>query len=277
MMMFIDKNWRSFCQKIAEQNWRCAPACEINSNETSYIVLKHDVETDVASALRIAQIENQYGLRGSYYVQAYLLKNAKNIEKLRKIQRLGHEVSYHHDVMDVCRGDLNLALVEFESNRKLFEDNGFDVVTVCQHGNPLIERVGYSSNRDFFRSVKTQGLYPNIADIMVNYKSSVPTDYLYFSDAGRQFKLIYDPLNDDLADFSDKNTPYQNLNQLLDSLTSERGNIVSIHPHRWSKSALRHWLRGGMFKVIKTVAKILYKAPLLRKLMNRYYYLAKKI
>ena len=103
---------------------------------------------------------------------------------------MGHEVTYHHDVMDSCKGDLEKAILEFESNRQKFEDNGFPVVTVCQHGNPIIERVGYHSNRDFFRSEQVRMRYPNIADIMVDYPKKYSTQYLYFSDAGRIFKRI---------------------------------------------------------------------------------------
>lgn len=276
-MIFVYKKWEEFCIKLHENGIHSIPACEVNADLNNYIVLKHDVETDVSHAYEIAQIEKKYGHRGSYYVQAYLLDNYTNVDMLSKMQKMGHEISYHYDVLDSCKGDFDRAIDEFEKICQLFEQKGFQIVTVCQHGNPIIERNGYHSNRDFFRSKRVRDLYPHIMDIMVNFKEQVPTDYLYFSDAGRAFRLIYDPINNDVIDSDDKNVLYNDLVSLFGVLDTIKGNIVSIHPHRWTKSVLIYTVKKFIFKVLKFVAKILVKIPVFSKLMSRYYYLAKKI
>ncbi len=276
-MIFIYKKWKTFCTALNQHGFLSVPAREIDSTTSSYVVLKHDVETNVERAYTIACIERDCGHRGSYYVQAYLLDDARNVALLKEMQDMGHEISYHHDVMDSCKGNLETALDEFEKNRANFEKNGFSVETVCQHGNPLVERVGYTSNRDFFRSERVQNRYPNISDIMVNYPSKHETDYLYFSDAGRCFKNIYDPLNNDVVNSSEKDIPYTNTKELLGALKSGGRYIISIHPHRWTRSALSYVGKTVMFRVVKSVAKVVYKIPVFKKIMNRYYYLAKKI
>ncbi len=276
-MIFVYKNWENFCEKLQEKGIISIPACEVNSDSYSYLVLKHDVETDVSHAYEIAKIENSFGHRGSYYVQAYLLEDSKNVELLQKMQQMGHEISYHYDVMDSCKGNLEAAIEEFEKNRHMFEDNGFPIITVCQHGNPVVERVGYTSNRDFFRSSRVCDLYPNISDIMVNYKEQIPTEYLYFSDAGRMFKQIYDPINNDIVNSDDKNIPFANLDALMNALCTDGGNIISMHPHRWTKSAKLYVIKNWIFKAVKTAAKILMKIPVFKKIMSKYYYFAKKI
>ena len=48
-----------------------------------FIVLKHDVETSVSNAYKLAAIEHKYGICGSYYVQAYLMLDSKNINLLK--------------------------------------------------------------------------------------------------------------------------------------------------------------------------------------------------
>ncbi|MGC4431339.1 hypothetical protein ABWL48_14660, partial [Streptococcus suis] len=131
-------------------------------------------------------------------------------------------------------GNIDEALKEFENNRKRFEFLGFPIISVCQHGNPVVERIGYTSNRDFFRDSRVKACYPNIADIMVDYKDKYHTDYSYFSDAGRKFKLIFDPINNDIVNSDDKNIPYEDLNALIDALPSKA--IISTHPHRWTDS-----------------------------------------
>ncbi len=276
-MIFIYKKWDAFCKRLAENYIKSIPAREVNADQPHYLVLKHDVETDVSKALTMARIEQKYGHRGSFYVQAYLMNDAKNIEMLSEMQKMGHEISYHYDVMDSCKGDLGKAISEFAQNAELFEKNGFKLETLCQHGNPVAERIGYTSNRDFFRSEKVQGLYPHMADIMVNFKEKYGTDYLYFSDAGRHFQLIYDPINNDVIKSDDKNVLYKDTDELLTALSDACGNIISTHPHRWTRSAVNYVIKAWAFKIVRVVAKLLIKIPFMKKLMSKYYYLAKKI
>lgn len=276
-MVFVYRKWENFCKRLAEKGIKSIPAREVNGSITNYLVLKHDVETDVSKAFSMAEIEFKYGHRGSYYVQSYLMNDEKNVALLKEMQGMGHEVSYHYDVMDSCKGDIDKAIAEFDSNAKLFVENGFELKTVCQHGNPIVERVGYTSNRDFFRSERIQLLYPDMADIMVDFKRKYETDYLYFSDAGRHFQLIFDPINNDVVNSDDKNVLYEDLNRLFGALSNEQGNIISTHPHRWTNSALVYSVKAVAFKVIKATAKLLVKIPFMKKIMSRYYYLAKKI
>ena len=275
-MIFVYKKWEQVCLFFKKKGIYSIPAQEVPKGAERYLVLKHDVETNVRRAYNIAKIEHKHGHRGSYYVQAYLLKNKKNISLLQKMQEMGHEVSYHYDVMDSNKGDIEKAIIEFEENRTLFEDNGLLIETVCQHGNPVVERIGYASNRDFFRNERVQELYPNLSDIMVDYANKKALKYTYYSDAGRKFKLIFDPFNNDLVDSEDKNIAYENLGDFLGSINLEGGNIISIHPHRWTKSYIAYLFHAMFFYSAKFVAKILIKIPFMRKILEKHYNLAKK-
>ncbi len=279
-MIFLFSVWEAFCKKISEQGIKSVTAKAVlqGTVEKPYLVLKHDVETDVSSAFKMAEIEHKHGHCGSYYVQGYLLSDEKNISLLKKMQAMGHEVSYHHDVMDSTKGDMEEAIAEFAKNKNRFEEVGLSVMTVCQHGNPIVERVGYTSNRDFFRSEKVQSLYPDVSDIMVNFKEKAATDFLYFSDAGRCFKFIYDPINNDICPSDDKNISFENLDSLFAFLSeSGESGIISTHPHRWVKSKAKYLIKTGIFKAVRTVASLLSKIPIFKRIMSKYYYLAKKI
>lgn len=276
-MIFTYKKWSSFCQKLTNSGFRCVTADKIDTALQGYIVLKHDVETDVKKAYRLAQIESAFDICGTYYVQAYLLESEENIGLLKQMQQMGHEISYHYDVMDSCKGDIDKALEEFESNKQKFEENGFLLKTLCQHGNPIVERIGYTSNRDFFRSEMIQKRYPELSDVMVNFKEKHGTDYVYFSDAGRKFKMIFDPINNDIVKSDDKNIPYDSLDELFKKLDKDCNYIISTHPHRWMNSAFKYVLTTTLFNAVKFVAKLAAKVPFLKKFMSRYYYLAKKI
>ena len=274
-MIFIYSAWDGFCSALKEKGIVSIPAREVSDKQGTFLVLKHDIENTVSKAYRLAEIEHKYGHRGTYYAHAYLLDDPENVELLRKMQAMGHEVSYHYDVMNSNHGDLSSAIAEFEANRKRFGELGFPITTVCQHGNPVVERVGYTSNRDFFRSGRVQSLYPQIADIMVDFKEKHRTDYTYFSDAGRKFKMIFDPITNDIINSDDKNIPYESLDDLIAALPARA--IISTHPHRWTESAVSYLVKEKVFNVIKSAAKLAMKVPPLRKIMSRYFYLAKKI
>lgn len=274
-LIFVYKYWEIFCKELKEKGVISIPAREVNSSMESYLVLKHDIENSVHKALQLAEIEYRYGHRGTFYAHAYLIDSKENVKLLQKIESMGHEVSYHYDVMDSNKGDIDKAINEFKFNIGKFESLGFKIKTVCQHGNPVVERVGYTSNRDFFRDQRVQMLYPNIADIMVDFKKKYQIEYTYFSDAGRKFKMIYDPINNDIVNSDDKNIPYENLFELLNALPSKA--IISTHPHRWTDSAVSYIVKEKTFKIIKFMAKLAMKVPGAKKLMSRYYYLAKKI
>lgn len=278
-MTFTYSVWEDFCRDLARQGKISVPVREVldRTAQAPYLVLKHDVETNVARALHIARIEHKHGHRGTYYVQAYLLDGEENTSMLRQMQDMGHEVSYHYDVMDSCKGDLDRAMEEFAANRKRFEDNGFAIRTLCQHGNPVVERVGYTSNRDFFRASAVQARYPALADVMVDLKTKADTDYLYFSDAGRRFNLIFDPIHNDVVNSDDKNIPCDTLAAVMAQVGEGDNAIISIHPHRWCASRLGYAVKTTTFKAIRFTAKLILKIPFMKKLMGRFYYLAKKI
>lgn len=277
-MNFVYKKWDAFCASLAQKGYVSISAKDVAQNGTKYFVLKHDVETNVKRAYKMAEIEHKYGHQGTYYVQAYLLEDKENIALLQRMRGMGHEISYHYDVMDSCHGNIDAAIQEFEKNKALFEKNGFKIITVCQHGNPVVERVGYTSNRDFFRNSKVQKLYPNIADIMVDFKEKAHTEYLYFSDAGRKFNFIYDPINNDIVNSDDKNVSFETLQEMWAYIEkSGQSCIISTHPHRWTSSETLYVCKAGAFKCAKSLAKCCMKIPFLKKFMSKYYYLAKKI
>jgi len=276
-MIFVYKKWNNFCKMLNDNGIRSITAEDVlKKGEDRYIILKHDVEADVYRAYRFAKIESKYGHRGSFYVQAYLLRNKKNIHILKEIQKLGHEVSYHYDVLDACKGNIDLAINEFALNISLFKNNGFNVTTVCQHGNPIIERKGYTSNRDFFRNTKVQYLYKDIADIMVDFKLKSGTDFKYFSDAGRKFKLIYDPINNDVVNTEHMNKEIKSLNDIYNYF-HDNNCIISVHPHRWTNSTILFLMKSYIFYVLRIIAKLLNRIPIMRKVMSKYYFLAKRL
>lgn len=278
--MFIFKDWEHFCFQVNSFNIQCVSAAEalsLSKSTERYIIIKHDVETNVKRAIRMAEIENKYGLRATYYVQSYLLKSENNIEGLKKIQKLGHEVTYHYDVLDSNNGDYDLAEKEFDDTLLLFEKNGFSVKTVCPHGNPVMKRDGWSSNKDFFRNKNLNAKYSYIADIVINPEKFINKEMLYVSDAGFGWKIISDISNNDYQAIQ-KDIKLKSLKDVLKLMNDQnRTLILSAHPHRWQDSQALAIMKRNLFFGLRYTVRALTKIPMVKTFVSRFYYLAKKI
>lgn len=277
--MFYYHNWDRFCQFVKNSNFATCTAEESLSTpkDRKFIVLKHDVEGNVPKALKLAEIEHRYGIRGSYYVQAYLIENPENVSILKKMKELGHEISYHYDVLDANSGDFEKAEKDFAYWIKQFNENGFVFKTICQHGNPIKKRVGYTSNRDFFRNPKIKAKYNQFVDMVVDYSQYIGQWYNYISDAGYMWKHITEPETNDLNPDS-PTIPIGNFNRLKEFISNSACSIVlSTHPHRWEESKAKIMCKIGFFKCARTTAKTLQKIPFAYSILNRFYFLAKKI
>ena len=276
--MFYYKNWNKFCSEISKSKILLIRAKDILNNGVyeQFIVFKHDVETNPLKALKLAEIENKYGICGTYYIQAYLLDNPVDVAILQQIKVLGHEVSYHYDVLDANQGDYEKAKKDFKYNVERFSSFGFSIETVCQHGNPVMNRVGYSSNRDFFRNKSISEQYSNIADIVVNFKEKTGAKYTYISDAGYSWKLISNPENNDI-DNTAPDIPLKGFDGIMELIKNGNSIILSTHPHRWKKSSVAIYFKIIFFRVVKAIVKFISKIPFLKNILSRFYFLAKKI
>lgn len=277
--MFYFRNWDLFCCKLtksgillctAEQSLRLP-------KETRFIVLKHDVETSVPKAYRLAKIEHKHGICGSYYVQAYLLEDGNNVRLLREMQEWGHEISYHYDVLDAHSGNYEAAEKDFIKNSNLFMKEGFLYGTICQHGNPIKNRVGYTSNRDFFRHKEIRNRYPQWVDVVVDYSQYAISEYKYISDASYRWNVITEPETNDLHPYI-KNVKIGNFRNLIELITTEGYSfIISTHPHRWMDKAWKIYSKIVLFRIIRNTVIVIQKVPVFKWFLNKFYFIAKKI
>ena len=195
-MNFTFKEWQNLCSSIDASTCHNISKIPEISPTKKWIAIKHDVETNVKKAMKIAEIEAKNDIKATYYIQSYLLKD--NYKDLKIISDMGHEVSYHYDVLDSNLGDFKKAIYEFSATLKDFDNYGFKVQSVCPHGNPMMNRSGWNSNKDFFRNKQVESKFSDIFDIVVHGKQKIKSDYNYVSDAGYGFKLITDIANNDV-------------------------------------------------------------------------------
>lgn len=65
------------------------------------VILRHDIDTDLAQAVRFAELEAERGVRSTYFVllrtDFYNPASRESLQQLHRIQSLGHEIGLHFD------------------------------------------------------------------------------------------------------------------------------------------------------------------------------------
>jgi hypothetical protein len=157
------------------------------------LALRHDVDSRLDSALRLARLEHDRGLRATYFVlhTAPYWDDGDLVPRVRRLQELGHEVGFHNDLVTVERvhgGDARAALEEALAQLR---EAGIDVVGTAAHGSPWCHRLGYHNNYVFAGWDEPQPGFPSRdvaekldpAEFGLEYEAyHVPHD-AYFSDS----------------------------------------------------------------------------------------------
>lgn len=88
--------------RYLRQIYRIVPCCEIPNENIPYLVLRHDIDVSLESALKMAEIEHDTGVRSTYFVllssNHYNSFEGRNARMIRQISEFGHEIGLHYDV-----------------------------------------------------------------------------------------------------------------------------------------------------------------------------------
>ena len=130
----------------------------------------------------------------------------------------------------------------------------------------------------FFRNPEIRSHYPDLVDMVVDYSKHIGgRKYRYISDAGYQWNIITEPETNDLHP-EVKNVKIGGFKNLLNLLiNSEYSYVVSTHPHRWMSVAWKINLKIIIFRIIREFVMIIRHIPGIEWLLNKFYFLAKKI
>lgn len=119
------------------------------------LVHRHDIDTDPATARRLFELEQQHGVRASYYFRLSTL----DVGLMREIERYGSEASYHYEELashakrlrlqsaGAVRGHMAAIRRQFEHNFHQIEDAlGSKLETVASHGDFANRRLGLANH-----------------------------------------------------------------------------------------------------------------------------------
>ena len=157
----------------------------ILSPKDKCIIMRHDVDRKPKNALRKAKLENELGIKATYY---FRIGKESNLPKIiKQIAKLGHEIGYHYEDLAVCSKQksvsskdelLKIALIDFEKNLEYFR-KFYPVKTICMHGSPLSRW----DNRDLWEKYD----YRNYGIICEPYFDLDFNEIFYITDAGHSW------------------------------------------------------------------------------------------
>ncbi len=188
-----------------------------------YIILRHDVDENCKYALGMAFKEYQYGLKATYY---FRMKPKTYIPSMiDNIARFNHEIGYHYETVDTCRGNIRAASQLFGYELGLIRQR-YNVKTACMHGNPLTK---YDN-----KAIWKEHELSHFGLIGEPYLSLDYNKFAYFSDSGRTW--AQDPrrkLKDRINGFNGKFP--RSTDELIEIIRKEQFDNICLlaHPIRW--------------------------------------------
>ena len=174
---FTLAKYRDLCEAIASSGYSPLTVrayLETRELPSRLVVMRHDVDTTPKNEPKMALIENESGIRATYYFR--YKRGVFQPGVMRHIAGMGHEIGYHYETLDKAKGDGQKAIELFNHELALFRQV-IDVKTVSMHGNPLTKW----DNRDLWRKYGYN--FKDFAILGEAYLSF--RNILYLSDTGR--------------------------------------------------------------------------------------------
>ena len=218
---------------------------QINKN----IILRHDVDKLPSNSLKFAKIQYDLDISGVYYFRA--VSQSWNEKIIREISELGHEVGYHYENMDTCKGNIDKAWDDFrfhlDNLRELVE-----VKTICMHGSPLSK----FDNKEIWQKF----VYKSLDIIGEPYFDINFNNCFYMTDTGRRWDGWNSSVRDKVAQqdqWFKKNITFHSTDDIIRSIQNDEfPDIVmfNFHPQRWHDSPFQ-WGEELIFQNIKNLIK----------------------
>ena len=236
---------------------------KIPLNNNSLIILRHDVDRCPQNSLRTAEIEHLLGIKGSYYFR--IVPESFNVDIIRKIASLGHEIGYHYEDMDLAHRQLDLMhgrrirIKKLKIKEKDLIEKAYelfcknlkqirmiaDINTICMHGSPLSK----FDNRTIWEKYN----FRDLGIIGEPYFDIDWNKFAYFSDTGRRWNgenlSIRDKVKSEfIFNFKSTKDIIHNIDRLPPRL------MLTIHPERWTNNIWR-WHKQLVLQNSKNIVK----------------------
>lgn len=246
---FTLEKYGELCQALFRSGYTPRTICEYLeggwSNSRKTVLIRHDIDRKITTALRMAEFEHSVGIRSTYYFRH---PHTFQPDIIKATQDLGHEVGYHYETLSKAKGDQERAIRLFEKELSAFREiPDCRIATICMHGSPLSRY----DNRDLWinHNFREFGLRGEA------YLSVQGTRY--FTDTGRSWNSKYS-IWDMMPGGSGRTdlTSVETTDDLIGWIGScgEECLYLTVHPERWALDE-GEWAIGSVLDFIKNSGK----------------------
>lgn len=144
--------------------------------------LRHDIDNDISTALKLAKIEHQLGLQASYYVlhTAPYYGSRPCISILKEIQALGHEVGLHNDCLKALV-ELGTPVADtLKQTLDLLRSQGLTITGTASHGS---YHTYLAANYEIFEGLSIHGRR--------SFGDQYPLGHLKMQEFGLEYEANY--------------------------------------------------------------------------------------
>ena len=261
-MDFTIKIYKMFLKAFLRGNYNHMSFYQIQKtiaqtfSDDKLTILRHDVDRLPINALKIAQIEKENGIKGTYYFR--IVPESYDIEIMKRIAELGHEIGYHYEDVDLTIKNeklkiknerdkeklIDLAYESFCKNLEMLKKN-FDIDTICMHGSPLSK----FDNKIIWEKYD----YRKLGIIGEPYFDIDWDIFAYLTDTGRRWNggkvSVRDKVNSEFKfDFKSTNDIIANIDKLPNKI------MITVHPERWNNNFVP-WVKQLIVQNMKNIIK----------------------
>jgi len=223
-----------------------------NQQINNLIILRHDVDARPQNSLAFARIQAEMGISGTYYFRMVPQSYDENI--IKEMVQLGHEVGYHYETMDTCKGDIDKAYDEFCSHLETFQKLT-PVKTISMHGSPMSS----FDNREIWKKYD----YKKLGILAEPYFDINFNELFYITDTGRRWDGHLYNVRDKATKENTITNPmfiklrFHSTHDIIKAVENDQfpnQAMINFHPQRWNDNPLP-WLKELIWQNIKNQGK----------------------
>ena len=214
------------------------------SNSLGFVYLRHDIDKNQKNALRIAKIEHELDIHGTYYFRIH--PKVFKPEIIKEIAGMGHQIGYHYEDFTKHHGNTEKAIASFEKNLAKLREI-VPITTICMDGRPMSKY----NNLNLWK-------YYDYKNWGIDFEPYLDIDFnkvLYITDTGRGWNLLKYNVRDKVRNpfnYHDKTT--KELIKDIENGKLPNQIMITIHPQRWNDNWFL-WLRELVLQRIKNMVK----------------------
>lgn len=247
-MDFTLKKYKELLQSLQKANFEFLTFeeyCERKQlKDNKWVILRHDIDKKAKNALQIAKIEHSLGIKATYYFR--ILQNSNQPKIIKQVVALGHEIGYHYEDLNLCKGDESKAIKHFKTWLDYFR-KFYPVKTICMHGSPYSKL----DNKDLWINYD----YKNYNIIGEPYFDTDFNSVFYLTDTGRCWDGEKFSVRDKAkTSFIEK---YHTTKEIISAIKNETiptKLLITTHPQRWNNNLIE-WSIELCLQYLKNLIK----------------------